>query len=208
MLTDYEREVAITLVEALCEYGLTDHLAQYGEHGTENWFDECMLGTFGFGAAGGASKVCIWHGDLCGWVIKVGYTEKVAIDYAAREYEVYCAAKEEGLEYYFPKTEFLGTFNGRAFYVQEYADCDENQVTSEWYERVSDRFEELGEDYDSDTVWCEIDCLDDWEKAQLCFHDERLCNFLMDNRVGDLHEGNFGYIGSRMVIVDFSGWRG
>lgn len=27
----------------------------------------------------------------------------------------------------------------------------------------------------------------------------------MDNRVGDLHEGNFGYIGDRMVIVDFSG---
>ena len=52
MLTDYEREVAICLVEALCEYGLTDHLAQYGEHGTENWFDECMLGAFGFGAAG------------------------------------------------------------------------------------------------------------------------------------------------------------
>ena len=165
-----------------------------------------MLGALGFGAAGGASKVCIWHSDLCGWVIKVGYTERVAIDYAAREYEVYCAAKEEGLAHYFPKTEFLGTFNDRAFYVQEYAECDENQVTSDWYERVSDRFEELGEDYDSDTVWSEIDCLDDWEKVDLCFHNEKLCNFLMDNRVGDFHEGNFGYIGSRMVIVDFSGW--
>ena len=92
--------------------------------------------------------------------------------------------------------------------MQEYAECDENQVTSDWYERVSDRFEELGEDYDSDTVWSEIDCLDDWEKVDLCFHNEKLCNFLMDNRVGDFHEGNFGYIGSRMVIVDFSGWRG
>ena len=50
--------------------------------------------------------------------------------------------------------------------------------------------------------------MDDWEKAQLCFHDENLCNFLMDNRVGDLHEGNFGYIDDRMVIVDFSVWRG
>ena len=207
MLTDYEREVANTLVEALCEYGLTENLAQDGECSTKNWFDERMLDTFGFGVAGGASKVCIWHGDLYGWVIKVGYTEKVSIDYATREYEVYCAAKEEGLECYFPKTEFLGTFNGRAFYVQEYADCDENQVTSEWYEYVSDRFEELGEDYDDDAVWYEIDWLDDLGKARLCFHDEKLCNFLMDNQVGDLHEGNFGYIGGRMVIVDFSGWR-
>ena len=32
MLTDYKREVAITLVKALCEYGLTENLAQYGEH--------------------------------------------------------------------------------------------------------------------------------------------------------------------------------
>ena len=32
MLTNYEHEVATTLVEALVEYGLTDHLAQYGEH--------------------------------------------------------------------------------------------------------------------------------------------------------------------------------
>jgi hypothetical protein len=31
---------------------------------------------------------------------------------------------------------------------------------------------------------------------------------LWDNHIGDLHEGNFGYIGDRMVIVDFSGWRG
>lgn len=205
-MTDYKREVAICLVEALCEYGLTDHLAQYGEHGTENWFFNNNLEALGFGAAGGASKVCIWHDDLCSWVIKVGYTEKVAIDYATREYEVYCAAEEAGLGYYFPKTEFLGEFYGRAFYVQEYAECDENQVTSDWYERVSDRFEELGEEYDSDTVWCEIDCLDDWEKVELCFHDEKLCNFLMDNRVGDFHEGNFGYIGGCMVIVDFSGW--
>lgn len=205
-MTDYEREVAICLVEALCEYGLTDHLAQYGERCTENWFFDNGLEALGFGAASGASKVCIWHDDLYSWVIKVGYTEKVAIDYATREYEVYCAAEEAGLGYYFPKTEFLGEFYGRAFYVQEYAECDENQVTSDWYERVSDRFEELGEKYDSDTVWCEIDCLDDWEKVELCFHDEKLCNFLMDNRVGDFHEGNFGYINGCMVIVDFSGW--
>lgn len=35
MLTDYEREVATTLVKALCEYGLTENLAQYGERSRE-----------------------------------------------------------------------------------------------------------------------------------------------------------------------------
>lgn len=38
MLTDYEREVAITLVEALCEYGLTENLAQHGKHSVREWF--------------------------------------------------------------------------------------------------------------------------------------------------------------------------
>ena len=205
-MTDYEREVAICLVEALCEYSLTNYLAQYGEHSTENWFLNNRLGNLGFGASGGASKVCIWHNDLSNWVIKVGYTENVSIDYAAREYEVYTLAKEAGLAHYFPKTEFLGEFCGRAFYVQEYAECDESQVTSDWYEQISSSFEEVDEEYDSDTIWDEIDCLNDWERADLCFHDERLCNFLSDNQVSDLHEGNLGYIGSRMVIIDFSGW--
>lgn len=208
MLTDYEREVAITLVEALVEYGLTGHLSQYGEHGTENWFCNNNLNRVGFGASGGASKVCIWHDDLDGWVIKVGYAEKVKCDYATVEYNMYCLAEEAGLAYYFPKTIYLGEFGGRAFYVQEYAECDESQVSSEWYERLRDQYDEDGEEYDSDNLWYAIDCMDDDEKAFLSFHDNELCNFLHENEIGDLHEGNFGYIGGRMVIVDFSGWRG
>ena len=66
MLTDYEREVAITLVEALCEYGLTENLAQYGEHCNEDWFYNNNLRGAGFWASSGATKVCIGHSDLCG----------------------------------------------------------------------------------------------------------------------------------------------
>ena len=48
--------------------------------------------------------------------------------------------------------------------------------------------------------------MDDDQKAFLMFRDSGFCQFLWQNGIGDLHEGNFGYIGSRMVIVDFSGW--
>lgn len=208
MLTNYEHEVATTLVEALVEYGLTDNLAQCGEHGTENWFCEKCMEQFGFSAFGGASKACILHDDLPNWVIKVGYIEKVKLDYAKLEYENYCLAEQAGLGYYFPKTIYLGDFNGRPFYLQEMAECDENQVSSDWYERLRDQYEEAGQEYDNDTLWCTIDCMDDDEKAYLCFHDPKLVDFLTDHRIGDLHEGNFGYIDGRMVIVDFSGWRG
>ena len=208
MLTDYEREVAITLVKSLCEYGLTENLAQYGKHSTENWFRDNNLRDAGFGASGGATKVCIWHDDLCDWVIKVGYTENVKKDYAAYEYNVYCAAEEAGLACYFPETIYLGEFYSRPFYIQQEANCDEDQVTSDWYERLRDQYDEDGEEYDPDCLWDELNCMEAEDKARLCFCDEALCNFLWEHNVGDLHEGNFGYIQGCLVIVDFSGYCG
>ena len=208
MLNNYEREVAITLVQALIEYGLTENLAQYGEHGTENWFANNDLGVRGFWAAGGATKACIGHHDLMDWVIKVGYKEQVACDYAALEYANYCLAEEAGLAFYFPKMIYLGEFSGVPFYLQQMAECYEDQVTSDWYERLRDSYEESEEEYNDNDLWNEIDNMDDDDRVYLTFHDNELVEFLRKHHINDLHEGNFGYIGDRMVIVDFSGWRG
>ena len=208
MLSNYEREVATTLIQALVEYGLTENLAQYGEHGTESWFDNNSLGAMGFWASGGATKACIGHRDLTDWVIKVGYKEQVTCDYAALEYENYCFAEEAGLAFYFPKTVYLGEFAGVSFYLQQMAECYEDQVASDWYERLRDSYEESEEEYDDNDLWNEIDSMDDDDRAYLTFHDHELVEFLRENHINDLHEGNFGYIGDRMVIVDFSGWRG
>jgi hypothetical protein len=208
MISNYERGIAIVLVEALVEYGLNEHLQQYGEFGAENWFYEMGLREAGFCMSGGATKICIQHDDLCGWVIKVGYTKGVKFDYAAKEYENYCKAVECGFEEYFPETVFLGEFGDRAFYVQELADCDEYAVTSDWYERLRDDYEEDGEEYDAECLWDEINDMDDDQKAFLSFHNNALCNFLWKNRITDLHEGNFGYIRGCLVIVDFSGYQG
>jgi hypothetical protein len=207
-LSAMEREIATALVQTLVEYGLTENLAQYGEHGTENWFINNNLGTMGFWVSGGATKACISHTDLTDWVIKVGYKEQVACNYAALEYNNYCLAEEAGLAIYFPVMIYLGEFAGVPFYLQQMAECYEDQVSYDWYERLRDQYEEAGQEYDDDTLWCTIDCMDDDEKAYMCFHDPKLVDFLSDHRIGDLHEGNFGYIGDRMVIVDFSGWRG
>lgn len=208
MLTLVEREIAITLVEALCEYGLSDHLAQCGAHSTEKWFHRNSLSEVGFWTAGGATKVCIGHPDLCGWVIKVGYTEAVKKDYATYEYNVYCRAEEADLAHYFPETIYLGKFYGRAFYAQQMAECDEDQVTSDWYDRLCEQYEKDGEDYDPNYLWDEVYEMEAEDKARLCFCDEALCVFLWEHKVGDLHEGNFGYIQGRMVIIDFSGFEG
>lgn len=208
MLTNYEREIATTLVEALCEYGLTNHLAQYGEHCTEDWFCYNELGKMGFWASGGATKVCIGHNDLRNWVIKVGYTENVKYDYATIEYNIYCVAEEAGFARYLPKTIYLGEFCGRAFYVQQEAECNEDLVTSDWYEHLRDQYEEDGEEYDSDCLWDEIYNMDDDERIMLMFNDKEFANFLWEHEIGDFHEGNFGYICGCIVLVDFGGFKG
>lgn len=208
MLSIQDREIAITIVNALVEYGLTDNLAQYGEHCTEDWFWDNKLRHEGFSASGGATKICIWHEDLCGWVIKVGYTQGVKHDYATIEYNNYCKAEEAGFTQYFPETIYLGEFGGRAFYIQAECDCDEEQVTSDWYERLRDGYDEDGEEYDPDCLWDEVYNLDDDEKAFLMFRDGAFCRFLWENGIGDLHEGNFGYYKGCAVIIDFSGFQG
>ena len=208
MLSIQDREIAITIVNALVEYGLTDNLAQYGENSTRDWFLDNDLKAADFCMRSGATKVCIEHDDLCNWVIKVGFTTGVKLDYAALEYENYLLAKYAGLERYFPETICLGEFGGRAFYIQEAADCDEDVVSSVWYERLRDEFEEGGVEYSADQIYEELDGMDDDQKAFLTFRDSELCNFLWENQIADLHEGNFGYIGDKMVIIDFAGYMG
>ena len=208
MLTEFEYKAAVALVEALVEYGLTQHLAYYGDNSTERWFREFNVREAGFWFASGCTKVCIGHTDLSNWIIKVGYTETVACDYAKREYENYCHAREAGLEEYFPETIELGIFGNCAFYIQQKVECDEDKVSSDWYEALRDRYDYYGEEYDCDILADELDNMESDEKAFLLFENMQLSDFLVDNGINDLHEGNFGYIDGRAVIIDFSGYRG
>ena len=208
MLTEFEREVAISIIESLVEYGLTDNLGQSCGSYPETWFANNGLDAMGFWAAGGMTKICIGHYDLANWVIKVGYRDHSACDYAALEYTNYCLAEEAGLAFYFPKMVYLGKFAEVPFYLQQMAECYEDQVTSDWYDRLYDLYEESEEEYDNSDLWDEIYNMDDDAKVYLSFHDNELVEFLHKHHINDLHEGNFGYIGDRMVIVDFSGWRG
>jgi hypothetical protein len=204
-LSDTEREIATTIVQMMVDYGMIEKLA---EGRLYDWFYENELCDEGFNLSTGMTKACITHDDLFDWVIKVGFTRGVKIDYAKKEYECYCLAEEAGLGYYFPTTVYLGEFGGRPFYLQQAAECSEDQVSSDWYERLRDRYEENGELYDVDGLWDIIYDMDDYEKAMLTFGNEELANFLHEHKIGDLHEGNFGYIGDHMVIVDFSGFIG
>lgn len=210
MLTLVEREIATCMAEALVDYGICNHLfvSSSDAKNLGEWYAENNLFEMGFCFSAGMTKVCITHTDLQDWVIKVGFVEHLAMDYAKREYEVYCLAEEAGLSYYFPETIYLGEFGGVPFYAQKMAECQEDAISADWYERLAERYDYYGEEYTDSEIWDVIYDMDDCEKVMLCFGDEDLADFLMENHIGDLHEGNFGYIGDHLVIVDFSGYRG
>lgn len=150
----------------------------------------------------GSSKVCFWHPSLGDWVIKVGFQD-LSENYAEVEYKTYLKARECGLERYFPTTHFLGEFEETKFYLQQRAEYVPEEVHSKLIEKVS----ETGR-YESYTLaWDAADNLEDDVRAMFLFDDEALVDFLLENCVNDLHEGNFGYIDGELVIIDFSGWR-
>ena len=199
-----ERETAIRLVNVLVEKGIGN--ARNGSSMEDLFFNE--LYKFGFHMSSGMTKACITHGDLEDWVIKVGFAGSLSKDYARVEYENYKAAVNCGLGWYFPFTEFLCEIDGMEFFIQESAECCEEAITSNWYDLISALYEESGRDLEEIYIWDEVYELEDAEKIDLMFNDMALSSFLREHRIGDLHEGNFGFIGDRTVIIDFSGCAG
>lgn len=199
-----ERETAIRLVNILVNMGICDARS---ESSMEDLFYN-ELYKAGFNMHSGMTKACFVHEDLGDWVIKVGFAGSLSKDYARAEYENYQAAIKSGLAWYFPFTDFLCEIDGMEFFIQESAECCEDAITSDWYELMLAWHEEMGHDLDSIDIWDEVYDLEDAEKIELMFNDMALSSFLRERRIGDLHEGNFGFIGDRTVIIDFSGYAG
>lgn len=171
-------------------------------------FHELDLYSRGFEYENGASKYCIMHDDFGDFVVKFT-TEK--FDWCEREYTNYLAAVERGLGEFFPFTDFLGYYNGVSFFIQERADCDEDGVSSIWYSALREDYvteeEDENEDIISEKIWDMIDELEDEQRAMYCFGNKiALFDFLDEFCINDLHQGNFGYVDGKLVIIDFSGY--
>ena len=154
----------------------------------------------------GCSKYCLLNPFFEDYVIKFSTGR---FDYCEREYKNYWAAVYNHLEEYFPYTIFLGDLNGLKLYIQEKAVCDSQAVSDIWYERVYNGYwseENAKEAAESGEIWAVIDELDDYERVGYIYDDDKLWDFLDEYRINDLHEGNFGYVGERLVIIDFSGF--
>lgn len=179
----------------------------------EHYFDEYNLYDRGFEYDRGASKYCILHPEFNGYVVKFcngGY-----FDHCEREYSNYIAAVARGFGDYFVYTEYLGEVNGIRFYIQEEAIVDSDRISDIWFYSLREDYEPEDEEDDEDIinerVWDAVGDLEDEERCSMCFPDmsDEFACFLDEYCINDLHEGNFGYIGGNIVIIDFSGygWR-
>ena len=171
--------------------------------------------------ADGASKICLVFKDKP-FVIKWSYNKEEAM----QEVENYQKAIAENLEMFFPQTAHLCTFNDVDFVVQEKIDYSVNDLMRDMspdilrtrgrLEKISktakDRiaakmekeFRKAGDGYhrDLDRIWAKVAC--SLYGKNVC---KRLCNFVVENGINDLHSNNIGYKGNRPIILDFSGYQ-
>lgn len=126
-------------------------------------------------------------------------------DYCLTEYEVYEAAKENGLDIFFPKTEIMG-------------ECESGTVIKQ--ERVLDFYEYCPVSEDETLNFVNSDskyyCFADssWVAAAIERYGKAMVDKLIDflesefpNVVEDLHNGNIGFReNGDPIILDFSGW--
>ena len=166
----------------------------------------------------GASKFCLVFKKE-DFVIKWAYEDlwEPSKEEAMKECEIYKKAKEQGLEMLFPLTEFFGEINGIKFVMQEKIDysCEDcSHITREKYKEISKTATEkiftkmqkgfrINSCYDRnlDRLWASM--VITLYGKKVC---KKLCTFIQENRINDLHTSNLGYKKNRPIILDFSGY--
>ena len=155
----------------------------------------------------GETKACIWH-DEDGWVIKVGMRRETnswyrdhdsTDDFCELEEENYKKACDCGVGEFFAAIYKIGEISGVSIFLQEFAQPAEEEISDRFYDYASRK-------YGSD---CECD--DDLDRVWVLFgvDGQGLREFIMENDINDLHEGNWGYtIDDRLVCFDYSGYVG
>ena len=151
----------------------------------------------------GASKGVIVFEDA-DYVIKFEYYGSES--YCKLEANNYADAAEAGLARYFAETRFVCEIDGITFTVQEKCDCDEGAVYNSLGRYVRSTYEDEGSEYNEHDIWSEVDCLFDEGRAYEMFEDAALAHFICSHYINDLHQGNFGFVGERLVMTDFSGF--
>jgi hypothetical protein len=196
-------------LDILCSNGFSQFLDNRTGEEFEIWLSGGGIGvldniTYGWGA----SKVAIIDEDN-DWVLKIPFCNK-SKDYCQLEAIYYGQAVKEGVEEPFAECYFLMEYEGAPCYIMEKVNCDEQAIESDFYEICSDKLSgQMSEDeindylgsMDTDEILDQI--LEFYYEAGFL---QKVNVFLSENSINDLHTGNLGYRGDKLVFVDYSGY--
>ena len=199
MVVDMER--AMSFVARLIDAGLVRDINDpQTRFDVWEWFDDRSELNDGYEVCNGACKgVLVFHD--ADYVIKFDYYGSKS--YCKMEAENYADAVEAGLGIYFAETRVITEVDGIVFTIQEQCVCDEGEVYDSAHRYVK---ETNGEDLSEDDIWDEVDYLCEHGLLYRIFDDEALRSFICCHHINDLHQGNFGFIGERLVMTDYSGF--
>ncbi len=130
-------------------------------------------------------------------------------DYCELELLYTKKAKEQGFDKYIANTILAGYVQDYPIYIQPKCtlyeeECIENH-SSTWTEEKQSKASEsiYANDIDHRLSPCWVaDFIEMYGEQEF----NNFCNFLKENDIGDLHEGNIGYLKGRPVIYDYSGF--
>lgn len=116
-------------------------------------------------------------------------------------------AEKAGLGDVFVKTFYWGDYLGRSVYLQEKVEFD--YLRRERYDGIASKtLEKLSNKSEKARKKCEMSAA--LTSALYNYYGEEkfeaILSFLLENRINDLHNGNWGFIGERPVIFDYSGF--
>ena len=191
-----------SFINLLVEAGMISDIHDDEKHFCpHNWFRKHMPKRCDIYEGGSKGVIVFEDAD---YVIKFDYYGSES--YCKLEANNYTDAVEAGLARYFAETRFVCEIDGITFTVQEKCDCDEGAVYNSLGRYVRSTYEDEGSEYDEHDIWSEVDCLFDEGRAYEMFEDAALAHFICSHYINDLHKGNFGFIGERLVMTDFSGF--
>lgn len=176
----------------------------------------------GVTVASGVSRICFLADDDDTRVIKVpyadGYNDR-CIDYCAREIELYAKAQKMGIEkLLLPNSVVCVLDSGLTIYSQPRYSFSDRHAPDDFMEAVENKtanlhrkkimqdiFNGLYDNYRYDTYGI-------WLKRATQLYGKRFMRsfekWTKDNRVGDIHGKNRGWLHGRPILLDYGGYEG
>lgn len=165
----------------------------------------------------GASKECIIFKNEP-FVIK--WCKYHHQDDAVKEVQIYERAMQAGVAKFFPPTATLCRHNGLTFIVQAKVDCSVNDCDYQTMNRYNERYYTASPKIMAKIQKCMYKAAGGeyartlnhtWMRAALVLYGKRavkdLCDFIIAERINDLHESNIGWKDGKPIILDFCGYR-